>query len=142
VDYPLGAHWFSPERILYEIRHITPDFQELELKPRTHVASGIVEMSYTFTGGWKVYRLISGGKELLLRTTMDWTTFKAREYRWVAADGKVVGRSSFAGARPLMSIEVGLERHTQDLLVSCWAALLWSETVAWKKQQSKLDSPI
>jgi len=48
-------------------------------------------------------------------------------------DGPLLARTSVEGITPVLIFEHGLEREMQDILVTCWAAKLWAETLAVQK---------
>ncbi len=130
-EYPLKLEHFRWEDVIYDIVRVTIDSQEFELRPKgTGLLPGTIRMHREWTGGWKVHHCHEDTKTYLFRTTPDWSKVKDEECRWMTEEGKLLARTGWEDATPNMRFEHGVEREMQDVLVSCWTAKLWSETVA------------
>ena len=143
VEYPLGPELYDSSDILYDIRRITLDYQQLELRGGTQSAlSGVVNMHKDWTGGWKVRHNHDGESDYLFRTTPDWSRLKEEGCRWMTEDGKLLARTSMVDVTPVLCFEHGLERKMQDIIVCCWVGKLWSEAVALqRKEREKAPHP-
>lgn len=131
-DYPLPTGHFNREDMLYDIIRVQPDYQEFEIRPQ-HPKSlpGSIQMHRDWTGGWKVRHLHEDAtKSYLLRTTPDWSKKKDDDCRWMTETGALLARSGWEDATPNLCFEHSLGATMQDLLVTCWIAKLWSESVA------------
>ena len=135
VEYPIGPEAYDSTDILYDIWHSTVDYQKLQLRGGAQSSfSGVIDMHRDWTGGWKVRHYHDGGSEYLFRTTPDWARMKEEGCRWMTEDGKLLARTGMEDVTPTLCFEHGLQREMQDVLVSCWAGKLWSETVAIPKK--------
>ena len=137
IEYPLPPDSFDAGDDLYEIVRVTLDYQELELRPnKQSPISGTITMHRDWTGGWKIHHIHDGIKEYLCRTTPDWSKMKEEGCRWMTEDGTLLARTSWDGVTPVLCFELGSTKRMQDILVSCWVAKLWSETVALQRRAS------
>ena len=132
IDYPLQPDRFNSNEALYDIVRITLDYQKFEIRPKHQSpTSGMVKMHKDWTGGWKIYHHhLDGAKDYLFRTTPDWSKLKEDSCRWMTENGTLLARSGLDGVTPVLTFEYGSDRGMHDILVSCWIAKLWSETVA------------
>lgn len=132
IEYPLRSESFDSNEALYNIGRITLDYQKFEIRPKQQSPiSGIVKMHRDWTGGWKIYHHhLDGLKDYLFRTTPDWSRLKEDGCRWMTENGTLLARSGLDGVTPVFTFEPGSDRTMHDILVSCWTAKLWSETVA------------
>ena len=129
-DYPLNPDDFKVGDIIYDIVRITPDYHEFELQPKgTDLLPGIIKMNREWTGGWKIYHRHEEASDYLFRTTPDWSSTIEGDCRWMTENGQLVARTGREDKTPNICFEVGIDKEMQDVLVSCWAAKLWSETV-------------
>lgn len=136
ADYPIGVEKFFPTNILHELIRFATDYQELELRARSHTALyDVVKMQRVWTGNWKAHREGEGTLELLFRTTPDWSKGEDDGNQWITDDGTLLAKSGDCSGAPILTFECGLERHMQDLLVACWVAKLWSEKVTVRKNR-------
>lgn len=134
VEYPLHPDIFRSDDALYEIVRITLDYQTLEIRPKNQSPlSGAIQMHRDWTGGWKIYHHHQGARDYLFRTTPDWSKMKEDGCHWMTEDGTLLARSGLEGVTPVFTSEHGSERQMQDILVTCWVAKLWSETVALQR---------
>lgn len=137
VEYPLPLEAFDADDIMYEIIRTSLDYQRLELRGRDQTAlEGRVTMHRDWTGGWKVRQEHASKSEYLFRTTPDWSKAKEEGCRWMTEDGNLLARTGVEGVTPTLCFELGLANEMQDILVSCWAAKLWSETVASRRDSA------
>ena len=137
VEYPLSPEGFDENDVLYDIIRISPDYQRMELRGREQQSlAGRVTMHRDWTGGWKVRQEYDRGSDYLFRTTPDWSKVKHEGCRWMTENGQLLARTGLEGVTPTLCFELGLETQMQDVIVSCWAAKQWSETVG-----SRRDSP-
>lgn len=129
-DYPLQPSTFDDKDVLYDIIRSSPDYQEFELEGR-HQDSlpGTIRMHRDWTGGWKIRHDHAQSKTPLFRTTADWSKHKDEDCRWITDSGMLLARGGWEDATPNLCFEVGAERTIQDVIVTCWIAKLWSETV-------------
>ena len=136
-DYPLKPGHFNENDILYNIIRMRPDYQEFELRGRHQdPLPGTIRMHRDWTGGWKIRHDNEEEKMPLFRTTPDWSKRKDEDCRWTSEAGMLLARSGWEDATPNLCFEVGAERRMQDVIVTCWIAKLWSETVALQRHQS------
>lgn len=70
---------------------------------------------------------------LFLRTIADRSKANPRDLRWTSGSGMLLARSGWEDGTPNLCLEVGVERTMQDVIVTCWIAKLWSETVALQR---------
>lgn len=128
---------FASEDALYDIVRVRAGYQELELRGKHQTAlPGVVSMHKDWTGGWKVRHSLEGGETPLFRTTPEWSKTKAEQCRWVTEDGTLLARTGAEDATPNLCFEHGPARQQQDLIVCCWIAKLWCETVASSRRES------
>ncbi|KAK6430789.1 hypothetical protein LTR95_013053 [Oleoguttula sp. CCFEE 5521] len=131
VEYPLPADHFDLDDSLYDICRLSVDYQTLDILPRQQAAwTGAIRMKRDWTGSWKIHREIETKSEYLFRTSPDWTKTKEQGCRWSIEDGTLLARTGTEGVTPWLTFELGLDRTMEDILVTCWAAKLWSESVA------------
>jgi hypothetical protein len=129
-EYPLKPEDFKWEDVIYDIMRVTLDYHEFELRPKgPDLFPGIIKMHREWTGGWKVHHIHEAGTTYLFRTTPDWSRTKEEECRWLTDEGQLLARTGWEDKTPNMRFEQGIESEMQDVLVSCWAAKLWSENV-------------
>ncbi|MCJ1401500.1 hypothetical protein MMC11_004714 [Xylographa trunciseda] len=128
--YPLNPEDFLAEDVIYDIRRITLDYHEFELQPKgTDLLPGIIKMNREWTGGWKIYRHYKEASDYLFRTTPDWSSKIEGDCRWMTENGHLLARTGREDKTPNICFEEVIDKEMQDVLVSCWAAKLWSETV-------------
>jgi hypothetical protein len=133
-EYPLEPSQFDSADVLYDIVRVTPDYQELELHGREQSSfAGKITMRKGWTGSWKIHHDHDGAESLLLRTTPDWSKMKDDGSRWVSGEGKLLARTG--GNPPALCFEDGLEAGFQDMMITCWIAKLWCDTVALRKAE-------
>ena len=66
ADYPIGVEKFFPTNILHEVIRSAVEYQELELRARSHTALyDAVKMQRVWTGNWKTHREGEGTLEFL-----------------------------------------------------------------------------
>ena len=136
VEYPLAPELYDTTNILYDIRQITLDNQQLELRGGTQSAlSGVINMRKDWTGGWKIRHNHDDESDYLFRTTPDWSRLNEEGCRWMTEDGKLLARTSMVDVTPVLCFEYGLERKMQDVIVCCWVGKLWSEAVALQRRE-------
>ena len=137
VEYPLTPESFDGDDVLYDMIRINPDYQRMELRGREQESlAGRVTMHRDWTGGWKVRQEHDGGSDYLFRTTPDWSKVKHEGCRWMTEDGQLLARTGLEGVTLTLCFELGLGTQMQDILVSCWTAKQWSETVASRRDSS------
>ena len=129
-DYPLQPAAFDDKDVLFDISRSSPDYQQFRLDER-HPADPPTTLSmYRDSGGeWMIrfdHTLINMS---FLRVMADWSTATAKGCRWTFSWGELVARSGWEDATPHLCFEVGVNRALQDVVVACWIAKLWSETV-------------
>ena len=136
ADYPIGPEKFFPTGMIYEIFRTSLDYQELELRESSaSPLSGVVKMHRGWTGGWEVHTGTDRDTTaLLFRTTPEWSTIDDKGFRWVTAGGQLLAKSALHLGAPALTFEPGQDCETQDILVACWVAKLWSETVTLQKR--------
>lgn len=150
ADYPVSPEKFFPTNVLYEIVHCSPDYQDLNIHAKVPNAPyGTIKMQRGWTGSWKFHYDNNGSSDLVLRTTPDWSKNQDEGNRWATEDGKLLAKSGIQAATsgpekmvkgiPTLTFEKGLERNMEDLLVACWTAKLWSETVVLWKLEGKVS---
>lgn len=137
-EYPLSPAYFDHTEALYDIQRTRLDYQEFELRGRhQNPLPGTLRMHRDWTGSWKVRhnRASSKGQDYLFRTTADWNKLNdEEESSWISEDSKLLARTGWDDDTPNMCFEMGLERQMVDLMVTCWVAKLWSETVTLKRR--------
>lgn len=150
MDYPIAPEKFFPTNVLYEILHCSPDYQDLNILAKAPGAPyGMIKMQRGWTGSWKFYYDNDGSLDLVLRTTPDWSKTQDEGNRWASDDGKLLAKSGIQATKsgldevikgiPTLTFESGLERDMEDLLVACWVAKIWSETVVLRKIDVKVS---
>ena len=140
IEYPLDKDAYSWHDSLFVISRVELDYQTLELQPQGQsTLEGVITMHRDWTGGWKVHHGLDGNKEYLFRTTPDWSKMKEESCRWMTEEGRLLARTGVEGVTPFFIFEHGSERTMQEILVTCWVAKLWSETVAL--QRRGVDDP-
>lgn len=99
-------------------------------------------MQRGWTGSWKIHYDNDGTSTLLFRATPDWSKARDEGNRWVTDEGKLLAKNGLEAAMhgkeagiPTLTLERGLERHVQDLLVACWIGKVWSEKVILQKRE-------
>ena len=134
ADYPVGVEKFFRNNVLYEIVSLAMDYQELELRALSEKASQQdANMTRGWNGNWKVCHESDSGSDILFRVTPDWTPNQGQGNRWITDDGKLLAKSGLLLEAPSLTLEQGLDRSLQDLLVACWIAKLWSEHASRRK---------
>jgi ankyrin repeat protein len=150
TDYPIAPEKFFPTNVIYEIVHFSPDYQDLNIYAKSPSAPyGMIKMQRGWTGNWKVHYDHDGTSGLVFRTTPDWSKTQNEGNRWATDDGKLLAKSGTQTAKggreeiskgvPTLTFERGLERKMEDLLVACWVAKIWSETVMLQKLEGKSE---
>jgi ankyrin repeat protein len=135
VEYPLAPEAFDVDDALFDIVRVASDYQTFEIGPRTQSnLVGSVSMHRDWTGGWKIHHNHDGIRDYLFRTTPDWSKVKEESCRWSTEDGTLLARTGVQGVTPVFTFEHGSDRQMQDILVTCWIAKLWSETVALQRR--------
>lgn len=116
------------------------DYQEFEVHDRGQsLLPRPVCIHRDWTGNWKIrqrQKETKGCRDYLFRTTANWNKLDKEESQWVREDGQLLARAGWDDGTPNMCFESGLETQTLDLMVTCWVAKLWSETVALKRRDS------
>ncbi|KAL8906512.1 MAG: hypothetical protein Q9207_001998 [Kuettlingeria erythrocarpa] len=138
AEYPIGPDKFFSTGLLYEIVRVSVDYQELELRDSSATPeSGTVKMRRGWTGSWKVHHMDPDTKtpELLFRTTPEWSMTDDKGCRWVTTGGQLLAKTTLHLEAPTLTLEPGQDRETQDVLVACWVAMLWSDTVTLQKRE-------
>lgn len=132
-EYPLRPDRFVRENVLYDIVPLTIDYQELKLRgnPDSPLAGTII-MRRIWTGSWKVHHEYEGKRVLLFRTTPDWSQDQNEGYRWATEDGQLLARTG-GHEESKFRFEKTLDRKILDVLVTCWIAKIWSETLTVRK---------
>ncbi|KAL8952932.1 MAG: hypothetical protein Q9222_001191 [Ikaeria aurantiellina] len=127
---------FDVNDMLYEVAKVKTENHEFQLSGRhQNPLASTMTMHKHWTGGWKVRHDSEGhAKAYLLRTTPEWSSSKDEDSRWMLENGLLQARSGWDDATPWISIEMGVERQMQDLIVTCWITKLWSETAALQRQ--------
>lgn len=135
-DYPLPPDHFNEDDILYDITRMRPDYQEFEFRGRhqDHLP-GTIRMHRDWTGGWKIRHDHEKATSSLFRTTPDWSKDREEDCRWTSESGMLLARSGWEDATPNLCFEIGIEKMLQDVVVVCWIAKLWSETVALQRHE-------
>ena len=135
-EYSRSESHFDTDDMLYEVVKIKEDYQEFELSGRQQDPfPGAMTMHKDWTGGWRIRHAIQGNsKPYLLRTTPEWSKNKEGDSRWMLEDGVLQARSGWDDATPWLSVELGIDRQMQDLIVTCWIVKLWSETAALQRR--------
>ena len=137
-EYPLKPEDFNMDDVLYELRQKRHDHQEIELHGRHQNATmgELLRMHRDWTGSWKINVEGDTGSDFLFRTTPDWSTMLGQECRWITDDGKLLAKTGWDDATPNICLELGLQRRMVDLIVSCWIAKLWPETVVSLRRET------
>lgn len=86
------------------------------------------------SGGWKAYQISGNDCELFFKIVPDWTVQHARvaagkRIRFIDAEGKLLARMGWLNSVPCASLEGHMSLEMQHLFVSCWVAILWSDTL-------------
>lgn len=134
-DYPLPASRFDTSDALYDIVRLRPDAQDFELRTRTQAqehAGGVLRLHRDWTGGWKLKRWPAAGQGApyyVVRVTPDFSKLDSdEESRWTSGTAAaLLARTGWDDGTPNICFEPGVDRDTQDLMVVCWIAKLWSE---------------
>ena len=140
ADYPIGPEKFFQNNVLYKITQCSSDYQDLAIHAKVPSAPyRKIKMQRGWTGSWKLhYDNNDGTICLLFRTTPDWSKTQGEGNRWVTDDGKLMAKSGGSDAdgagTPTLTFEGGMSKNMEDLLVACWVAKLWSETVILRKR--------
>jgi hypothetical protein len=139
-EYPTAVDGRWPSRIsfsedLFEVSRVSADHLEYSIRgglltpdlPATTVVR-------SWTGDWKVRQAKDGERHLVFKTVPDWTLQSAKvaagdRIRFVGAHGELLARMNWLSHVPVARIEGEVPLSTQHLLVACWMAMLWSETV-------------
>jgi hypothetical protein len=121
---------------LFEIRKASTENLEyfIEAGPMT-TALPTTTVAKSWTGDWNVHQVIDGEDHLVFKTVPDWALSSAKVAagdctRFVGRHGELLARMNWLSQVPVARIEAGLDLATQHLLVACWLATLWSETVS------------
>ena len=133
AEYPLPTEIFVRNDVLYDITRVTMNHQELEL--RSNSASpllGTIKMRRGWSGGWKAHHDQEGCPVLLFRTTPDWSQSEDSGSRWTTEDGQLIARTG-GKLEHTLSVEHGLDFKLLEVLVTCWIAKLWYETLTKQK---------
>lgn len=138
-EYPLSLAYFDDTEALYDIQRTRLDYQEFELRGRhQNPLPGTIRMHRDWTGSWKVrhHHVDAKGQDYFFRTTAGWNTLDdEKEASWISEDSKLLARTGWDDDTPNMCFEMGLDRQTVDLMVTCWVTKLWSETVTLKRRK-------
>ena len=130
-DYPLHPSFFDEDDILYDIVRILPTYDDFELRGRhqDHLPGKIKLYRDDRTGNWKIRR----DDAPFIRTTPDFwpkDQVHADYHRWVShKDGNALAKSGWEDETPNLAFEGGVDAKTRDVIVACWVAMLWAETV-------------
>ena len=131
VEYPLSPESFDYTDSLFDIHRFSVDYQSLDILPMQQTTSaGVLRMKRDWTGSWKIHRETKTTTEYLFRTSPDWAKSKEQGCRWSTEVGTLLARTGTEGVTPWLTFEPNLGREMEDILVSCWTAKLWSESVA------------
>ncbi len=131
-EYPLRLDRFLPEHLLYDIVRMTPDYQELKLCSNIESpVPGTIRLHRDWTGGWKAYQQYQGRTVLLFRTNTDWLDLSGEGTRWSAEDESLIARSGHG--ETALTFEPNVDGKLQDVIVTCWIAKTWAETVGMHK---------
>jgi ankyrin repeat protein len=136
-EYPLHLSYFDETNALYSIQRTRPDYQEFEIQGRhQNPLPGTIRMHRDWTGSWKIRHNHANAKDqdYLFRTTADWNKLNDKEESsWINEDSELLARTGWDDATPNICFEKGLKRQMVDLMVTCWVAKLWSETVTLQR---------
>ncbi|KAL8785533.1 MAG: hypothetical protein Q9195_008605 [Heterodermia aff. obscurata] len=129
-DYPLQPGAFDDKDVLYDIIRSSPDYLNFKLngQHQDHLP-GTFSVSRLLVGDWEVRLDHAQTSTPLLRTMADWSQTTRKECRWTADSGTLLARSGWEDETPVLCLEAGVERAVQDLIVTCWIAERWSETM-------------
>ncbi|KAI9774241.1 MAG: hypothetical protein M1839_001743 [Geoglossum umbratile] len=137
-EYPLPPSSFNAGDTLYEIRSPEPNYSVLEIRGKDLSAtpSGTLIMRMSSAGNWEVAWEITyeehGPKHeipLFRATTPDWSRPEDTQgWRWVDKTGKLLARMG-GGWAPHLTLEREVDTQTQDIIVACYVAKIWSDMV-------------
>jgi ankyrin repeat protein len=135
-DYPLSPDSFPFNDALFEIVPVKSDYQALEIRARAQCSlPGTVRLFRSWTGSWEIRYDLEARAPLLFRATLDWSTVETRGYRWTDEQGNLLARTGWRGSVPMIILEPGMETATQDCIVACWIAKLWSDIVSLDRRE-------
>jgi len=77
----------------------------------------------------EIYHHHEEASDYLCLNTPDWSSTVERDCRWMTENGHLVTRTGREDKTPNICFEQRTDKQTQDILVSCSVAKLWSETV-------------
>ena len=127
--YPLAPEMFVHEDVLYDVLRVSTDYQELEISGNSPTSlPGIVKMRRAWSGSWKAHHDHAGSKILLLQTTPEWSSSEHQGSRWTDEDGRLLARTGGDGEFQ-MRVEQNMKADMMDVLVVCWIAKRWSDTL-------------
>nr|POE71802.1 isoform 2 of ankyrin-3 [Quercus suber] len=130
AEYPPSVDSFSVNDSLFDIRKFSVDHQMLDLRTKHQATwTGVIHMKRDWTGSWKIQKETKNGGEYDLRTSPDWARTNERGCRWSTESGVLLARTGVEGVTPWLTFEGGLDREVEDVVVACWTAKLWSESV-------------
>lgn len=137
-NYPLSLLYLQETDALYDIHRPRLDYQDFASRGRhQHVLPGTIRMHRDWTGSWKVRHnhFDAKGQDYLFCTMADWDTLNDEgEASWITEDSKLLARTGWDYDTPNICFETGLDPQMLDLVVTCWVAKLWSETVTLKRR--------
>ena len=129
-DYPLRPGNFDGMDVLYDIFRSSPDYLKFELEGRhQNPLPGTIRMFGDRAGDWCIRHDHEQSSILLLRTIANYSIATSKDSRWTTESGTLLACNGWEDMTPYLCFEVGVERAMQDVIVTCWIAKLWSETV-------------
>ena len=141
-QYPLPTELFVSENVLYDIERVGTDGKELELRGISDSSfTGIVRMRRGWSGGWKAHHDHGGSTDLLFRTTPEWSESSSEDQgsRWTTENGRLLARTG-DGLECKMRVGHALDPKLLDVLVACWIAKVWSDTLTRHNLQAYAGS--
>ncbi|KAL2871675.1 ankyrin repeat domain-containing protein [Aspergillus lucknowensis] len=129
AEYPLPPEKFPRQDVLYDIVRMDVDYPELKLlaNPDSPMKGDLI-IRRTWTGNWQVHHEYEQGERRMLFRTIEANLDES--CRWNDANGAFLATSGISSIR----FESGLDRSMLDVLVSCWVAKLWLESLTRQEE--------
>lgn len=141
--YPLSLDFFERTDVLYDVSRMTHDYQELELRAQpSTLLTGNIKMNRTWSGCWKIHRILDGEAQILFCVSPDWLVSAKSEKtgsRWTNEAGKLVARTGGV-CEAIIYFDASLDLPHLDALISCYIAKTWSDTVTKHKGLLEYDA--
>lgn len=137
AEYPLPPDYFTRQDVLYDIMRMNVGYPELKLRANSNSPlKGDLTIRRTWTGNWQVHQEDEQGTRRMLFRTIEsnWSSANLDEpCKWNDEKGVFLATSTIS----LMRFERSLDRSLLDVLVSCWVAKHWSESLTRQEQETE-----